>query len=83
VHADFGSGRYQGSRIGIPFDVVSRRTRRVRLRFAYAGESDRLRYPSPRRVHAEGGSDRHALLLDRDSCRACTAAEFETRHLRI
>jgi hypothetical protein len=69
VHADFGSGRYQGSRIGIPFDVVSRRTRRVRLRFTYAAESDRVRYPIPRHVHVEGGSDRHALLLDRDSCR--------------
>jgi hypothetical protein len=69
VHADFGSGRYQGSPIGIPFDVVSRRTRRVRLRFTYAGESDRVRYPIPRHVHVEGGSDRHALLLDRDSCR--------------
>ncbi|HEY7077347.1 MAG TPA: hypothetical protein VH418_18350 [Solirubrobacteraceae bacterium] len=69
VHADFGSGRYQGSRIGIPFDIVSRRTRRVRLRFTYAAESDRVRYPIPRHVHVEGGSDRHALLLDRDSCR--------------
>jgi hypothetical protein len=69
VHADFGSGRYQGSPIGIPFNVVSRRTRRVRLRFTYADESDRVRYPIPRHVRVEGGSDRHALLLDRDSCR--------------
>jgi hypothetical protein len=69
VHADFGSGRYRGSSIGIPFDVVSRRTRRVRLRFTYADESDRVRYPIPRHVHVEGGSDHHALLLDRDSCR--------------
>jgi hypothetical protein len=69
VHADFGSGRYQGSPIGIPFNVVSHRTRRVRLRFTYADESDRVRYPIPRHVRVEGGSDRHALLLDRDSCR--------------
>jgi hypothetical protein len=68
VHADFGSGRYRGNRIGIPFDVVSRRTRRVRVRFTYAAESDRVRYPIPRHVHVEGGSDRHALLLDRSSC---------------
>jgi hypothetical protein len=69
MHADFGSGRYQGSRIGIPFDVVSRRTHRSRVKFTYADESDRVRYPIPRHVHIEGGSDRHALLLDRSACR--------------
>src|SRR3954451_3614565 len=65
LHADFGSGRYQGSRIGIPYDVVTRRTRRSRVRFDYAAESDRVRYPIPRGVHVEGGGDRHALLWDR------------------
>jgi hypothetical protein len=69
THADFGSGRYQGSRIGIPFDVVSRRTHRSRVKFTYADESDRVRYPIPRHVHIEGGSDHHALLLDRSACR--------------
>ena len=69
MHADFGSGLYQGSRIGIPFDVVSRHTRRSSVRFRYADESDRVRYPIPRGVHIEGGGDRHALLVDRDSCR--------------
>jgi hypothetical protein len=69
MHADFGSGLYQGSRIGIPFDVVSRRTKRSRVRFTYASESDRVRYPIPRHVHIEGGSDRHAILLDRSACR--------------
>src|SRR5215210_6275812 len=54
LHPDFGSGRYEGRPIGIPFDVVSRRTRRSRVRFEYAGASD---------------GDRHALLVDRDSCR--------------
>jgi hypothetical protein len=69
MHADFGSGRYEGRRIGIPFDVVSRRTKRSRVRFDYADESDRVRYPIPRGVHIEGGSDRHALLVDRSACR--------------
>jgi hypothetical protein len=69
MHADFGSGRYAGHRIGIPFDVVSRTTRRSRVRFDYAAESDRVRYPIPRHVHVEGGSDRHALLVDRSACR--------------
>src|SRR3954471_21026723 len=73
MHADFGSGRYQGSRIGIPFDVVSRRTHRSRVKFTYADESDRVRYPIPHHVHIEGGAgadrDRHAILIDRSSCR--------------
>jgi hypothetical protein len=73
LHADFGSGRYEGRPIGIPYDVVSRRTPRSRVRFGYAGESDRVRYPIPRGVHIEGGAgadgDRHALLVDRDACR--------------
>lgn len=58
-----------GRRYGIPFQVVSRRTPRRRVRFDYAGESDRVRYPIPARVRIEDGGDRHALLLDRDSCR--------------
>jgi hypothetical protein len=73
LHADFGSGRYEGRPIGIPYDVVSERTKRSRVRFAYAGESDRVRYPIPRGVHIEGGrnadGDRHALLVDRSACR--------------
>jgi hypothetical protein len=69
LKADFGSGRYQGRRIGIPVNVVSRRTARSRVRFTYAAESDRVRYPIPRGVRVEGGSDRHALLVDRDACR--------------
>jgi hypothetical protein len=73
VHADFGSGIWDGGPIGIPFDVVSRKTARRRVSFQYASESDRVRYPIPRHVHIEGGSrasgDRHAILVDKSSCR--------------
>jgi hypothetical protein len=69
LHPDFGSGLYAGGRIGIPFDVVTRATPRVRVNFDYADESDKGPYPIPRRVHIESGGDRHALLLDRDACR--------------
>jgi hypothetical protein len=72
IHADFGSGTWDGGPIGIPYDVVSRRTARSRVRFEYADESDRVRYPIPRGVKIEGGpqadGDRHALLVDRDRC---------------
>jgi hypothetical protein len=73
VHADFGSGLYEGRPIGIPFDVVGRDTPRSRVSFEYADESDRVAYPIPRNVHIEGGrsadGDRHAILLDRSACR--------------
>src|SRR5215213_1344002 len=72
IKADFGSGLWEGGPIGIPYDIVGRRTRRSRVRFQYAGDSDRVRYPIPRGVTIEGGpdsdGDRHALLVDRNRC---------------
>jgi hypothetical protein len=69
VHADFGAGRWEGRPIGIPYTVVGRKTKRSRVVFDYADESDRVRYPIPRNVKIEGGGDRHALLVDRSRCR--------------
>jgi hypothetical protein len=69
LHADFGSGLWEGSPIGIPFDVVSHSTPRARLTFEYSDESDHIGYPIPKVVHIEGGSDHHALLLDKSACR--------------
>jgi hypothetical protein len=73
VHPDFGSGLYHGEPIGIPFAVVSQRTRRVPVSFEYASESDGHLYPLPPRVPIEGGprstGDRHVIVVDRDSCR--------------
>jgi hypothetical protein len=65
LHPDFSDqGRY-----GIPVNVVRATTPRVRVRFDYAGESDRVRYPIPARPRIEAGGDRHLLMLDRDACR--------------
>jgi hypothetical protein len=70
LHADFGSGLYDGGVIGIPYDVVTKKTPRTsRIRFEYADESDHVGYPIPKNVHIESGSDHHALLLDKDACR--------------
>jgi hypothetical protein len=69
LHADFGSGLWQGSPIGIPITVVRGSQWKVRVRFQYADESDRGPYPIPRSVKIEGGSDRHALIVDRGACR--------------
>jgi hypothetical protein len=73
LHPDFGSGTWDGGPIGIPFDVVSNATPTYSVRFQYADESDRVRYPIPNTVHIEGGprstGDRHALLVDKSTCR--------------
>jgi hypothetical protein len=73
VHADFGSGKWDGGPIGIPFDVVSKQTRLSHVSFAYADESNRVSYPIPQHVQIEGGAhatgDRHAIMVDKSSCR--------------
>ena len=69
VHPDFGSGRYEGRPIGIPYQVVARNAKRARVRFEYADESDRGPYPIPSRPRIEGGGDRHLLMIQRGTCR--------------
>ena len=73
LHADFGSGLYDGGPIGIPVTVVGVSQPKVRVAFEHAGESDRGPYPIPAGVAIEGGpdsdGDRHALIVDRDRCR--------------
>ena len=73
VHADFGSGLWEGAPIGIPITVVGKRQHKTRVSFEYADESDRGPYPIPRNVKIEGGrsstGDRHAIIVDRSSCR--------------
>jgi hypothetical protein len=73
MHADFGSGLWEGGPIGIPFTTVGKRTKRVPVSFEYASESDRGRYPIPPNVPIEGGrgadGDRHVIVVDRTRCR--------------
>jgi hypothetical protein len=68
VHADFGSGLWDGAPIGIPITVVSGSQPKTRVAFGYADESDKGPYPIPTQVKIEGGSDRHAIIVDRDRC---------------
>lgn len=73
LHADFGSGLWNGGPIGIPFVVVPGTQPKVPLRFEYADESDPGPYPIPPDAPIEGGpaadGDRHILVLDKDRCR--------------
>ncbi len=68
LHADFGSGLWDGAPIGIPYDVVGRAVPKVRVSFDDADESDRGPYPIPAGVKLEGGGDRHALIVDASTC---------------
>lgn len=73
LHADFGSGLWDGGPIGIPITIVGKAQRKSAVTFEYASESDKGPYPIPSGVRIEGGAaaegDRHALIVDRDACR--------------
>jgi hypothetical protein len=72
VHADFGSGIYDGGPIGIPFVTVPGNQKRVRIVFEYRDENDLSNYPIPPNPPIEGGpnskGDNHILIVDRDNC---------------
>ena len=65
LHPDFGS--YSG--YGIPYNIVGTATARSTVRFQYSSESDKVGYPIPAHPRIEGGSDRHILMVDTNSCR--------------
>jgi hypothetical protein len=73
LHADFGSGLWDGGPIGIPITVVGAAQKKSRVSFEYSDESDKGPYPIPANVKIEGGrqsdGDRHAIIVDRDRCR--------------
>jgi hypothetical protein len=63
LHPDFGPPAY-----GMPYDVVDGGHARVAMDFHYGGESDAGPYPFGPDIHIEGGSDRHAIMVDGDAC---------------
>jgi hypothetical protein len=73
LHPDFGSGRFEGARIGIPYTTVGAGKKKVKVSFEFRRESDRRKYPLPRNAPIEGGpdsdGDRHVLVIERDRCR--------------
>ncbi len=79
LHPDYGPSGNPRRPYGIPWTIVPARTRFTSIRFAYASESDRRPYPLSATTPIEGGSDRHALMVDpykSASSPACTL--FET-----
>jgi hypothetical protein len=74
VHADFGAGLYNGSKIGIPYVVVDGTQSQTNIAFtAYGDESDPGPMPIPATGPIEGDptpgtGDRHVLVLDKGNC---------------
>jgi hypothetical protein len=68
LHPDFGTV-WNGHPNGIPYNIANKKTKRYRVSFDYASESDKGPYPIPANVKIEAGSDRHALIVERDRCR--------------
>ena len=67
LHADFGSGLYEGNPIGIPYTIVNASQQKTTVLFEYADESDTGPYPIPDNPFIEGGSDHHMLIIERDT----------------
>jgi hypothetical protein len=69
LHPDFGSSFGHGPNYGLPITVVRHSHPKVHVSFRYAHESDRVRYPLGRDTRIEGGSDRHAIIVDKGACK--------------
>ena len=67
VHADFGSGLWNGSLIGIPFVTVLGSQTKYPATFTYQSESDPGPYAVPLTAPIEPG-DGHAIAIDTTNC---------------
>jgi hypothetical protein len=86
LHPDFGPSFGDGPNYGIPVTVVGHRHQRVRVHFQYADESDRVRYPLGHDTRIEGGrhssGDRHAIVVDKGTCKLYETFDTRKRHGR-
>jgi hypothetical protein len=84
LHPDFGPSYGDGPDYGIPVTVVGRHHRKVRVRFDYAAESNRVRYPLGRDTKIEGGrnsaGDKHAIVVQKYRCRLYETWNTRVRH---
>ncbi|HET9849995.1 MAG TPA: hypothetical protein VFR68_15775 [Candidatus Dormibacteraeota bacterium] len=63
LHPDFGAPPY-----GFPYNIVDNTHPTVSVSFTYASESDPGPYPLGADTAIENGSDRHALIINKDTC---------------
>jgi hypothetical protein len=64
LHPDYGPSGNPRAPYGIPWTVVRKDTVFTHLTFDYASQSNRRPYPLTASTPIEGGSDRHALMVD-------------------
>jgi len=64
LHPDYGPSGNPRAPYGIPWTVVRKNTVFTHVTFDYASESNRRPYPLTASTPIEGGSDRHALMVD-------------------
>jgi cell division septation protein DedD len=67
LHPDFGDSG-DAMPYGIPYTLVSSSQQKVSIDFQYADESDPGPYPFGSDTPIEGGSDRHAIMIDKSTC---------------
>jgi hypothetical protein len=68
LHPDFGPSG-MAMPYGIPYDIVAGNHAKTSVDFTYADESDPGPYPFGADTTVEMGSDRHAIMLDKDNCK--------------
>jgi hypothetical protein len=69
LHADFGSGKYEGVDMGIPVTLLGNKTVKYgSVRFTYADESDSVLYPVNLSIKVEQGGDHHSVVVT-ENCR--------------
>jgi hypothetical protein len=66
LHPDFSS--IEGGNYGIPINVVGSAAKKYRFTFRWPNESDPGPYPLPATPKIESGSDRHVLVVRKDTC---------------
>jgi hypothetical protein len=73
LHPDFGPSYGDGPNYGMPITLVTDAHAKVSVRFRYASESDRVRYPFGNDTLIEGGrnsgGDMHAIVVNTSTCR--------------
>jgi hypothetical protein len=85
LHPDYGPSGNPKMPYGIPWKIVPAGTPFTAIKFLYASESDHGPYPLTAATPIEGGSDRHALMVDpskSNTSKACTLFETYDTHYR-
>jgi hypothetical protein len=68
VHPDYGPSKEKTKPYGIPWQIVSPSQPLVPIKFGYADQSDPGPYPLSASTPIEGGSDRHAIMVNPSTC---------------